>query len=180
VAAEQRGAELRQRLERDSEDARVRIFAGAARKVLDRARQLLGKGFPCSQCQAPQVVSDHFFRSRHVTCTHCGRINTFIPSAKVMAVEYFCCHYLAEESALASRRAWQEAERRMHADHENLALMRATELALESHLRTYLDARIAIVPDYRDDFSKDLRGRMACFYDQISRTPGWVPRPDQP
>ena len=110
-----------------------------------------------------------------MACPFCKTVNTFVPGAQVQAVEYFCSHHLAREKTQAQCRAWQEAERRMNAVEDDLPAMRAAEAALRAWNEAYLRARIEIVPEYEKDFARDLEGKMAFFYEQVSRSPAWRP-----
>jgi len=172
----QKGEALAAKIDRDKERLEIRIFGEAAQKILTEAKASLARELRCSQCQAALSISDRCFRSRHVACQYCNTVNTFLPGTKVMAVEYFCCHHLARAKTQALYDAWIEADTKMRrARDEELSLMKAAESALARYTTAYLRARIEIVPEYEKDFDKDLKGKMAFFYEQVSRSPVWRP-----
>jgi hypothetical protein len=159
-ALAEQGAALSRRIEHDLEETGIRVFADAARKIFDQAKANLAREFRCTQCGAALPVSDRFFRSRHVSCAYCKNVNTFLPGAKVQAVEHFCCHHLAQQKTRALWLEWIAAEQAMDRD----GGVGAAERALLAYTEAYLRARIEIVPEYEKDFEKDKKGRMAFFY----------------
>jgi len=163
-----------QELYHDKERAETLIFADAARKILQRAKEILSKTYSCTQCQAQLEVSDQFFRSVHVPCKYCDKVNTFDPGTQVRSVEDFCCHYLSREQSIDLFLKSQDAESIMrHNDFQFYDDMFKTEQTLREYLVVYLKARIEIVPEYEKDYDKDLKGRMAWFYDEVKRSPIW-------
>lgn len=170
-----KGDALNRKIETSKERLEIGIFGVAAQKILAKAKENLAKDFRCTQCFATLTIADNFFRSRHVPCQHCNTVNTFVPGTQVMAVEYFCCHYLARLETRVLYEAWLAAETKMRRSDDDLAAMKAAERALVTYTTAYLEARIAIVPEYEKDFDKDLKGKMACFYEEVSRSTAWRP-----
>jgi hypothetical protein len=175
----EKGAALQRWRERATETVSIRIFGDASRRIAEEARKNLSAEFRCTQCRAALEVSDRFFRSVHVTCPYCNNVNTFVPGTKVQAVEHFCCHHLAREKSRDLWFAWQDAEAAMRATNfESLREMKAAEAALLGYTRAYLRARIEVVPAYEPDFEKDLKGKTAFFYDEVSSSDVWTSRKD--
>jgi hypothetical protein len=154
-AQKEKGESLQRSIEQKKEALEVRIFADAARKIYEQARVNLAKDQKCAQCGAALKLEQAFFRSKHVSCPFCSNVNTFVPGATISAVEYFCCHHLAREKTLGLYGKWIAAQRT--ADEER---------ALREYTTAYLRARIEIVPEYEKDFEKDLKGKMAFFYER--------------
>lgn len=167
-----RGRALSAKMLRDRDAVAFRIFAEAAEKIFEEAKKNLAQDHPCTQCHAPLPLSDQFFRSVHVTCPYCNNVNTFVPGTKIASVEHFCCHHLSRARTVDLWFAWVDAEERMR-DTETLENMKAAEAALKQYNEAYLKARIAIVPELEKDFEKDLQGRMAFFYEEVSRSDEW-------
>ncbi len=154
-----KGPALREWIDAQREQLDVRMFAAAARKIYEQAKVNLAKDQKCAQCGAAMKLDQAFFRSRHLTCSFCNNVNTFVPGSMISAVEYFCCHHLAREKSAALHAVWISAERRKD---DNRA---AAEAALRAYTTAYLRARIELVPEYAADFEKDLKGKMAFFYE---------------
>ena len=157
------GAYLRG-VEREQAALELRLFAGAARRILEQAKANLARDFACRQCGAPLKVSDRFFRSRQVPCPFCSSVNTFVPGAQVAAVEHFCCHHLAREKTQGLWDAWMASETAMRSRSDDAAARQTAERALREYTEAYLRARIEIVPEFEKDFERDLKGKMAFFY----------------
>jgi len=153
------------------------IFANAAKKIYQRAKEILAEERNCTQCQAQLEVSDTVFRAVHIPCKYCDKVNTFDPGTKVRSVEDFCCHHLSREKSLDLFLASRDAEDIMrHNDFQFYEDMIKTETTLRDYLVVYLKARIDVVPEYEKDYDKDLKGRMAWFYDEVKRSPVWQER----
>jgi len=159
-----KGSALKAAIETGKAQLELRLFVGAARKILEQAKQTLARDFACRQCGAPLKVSDRCFRSRHVSCPFCSTVNTFVPGAQVAAVEHFCCHHLAREKTQGLWAAWLTSEAAMKSRDEDPAARAAAERALREYTEAYLRARIEFVPEYEKDFERDLKGKMAFFY----------------
>lgn len=154
-------------IEREKERVEIRIFGEAARKIMQQARIQLAREQKCRQCGAELEVRERFFRSHHIVCSYCANVNTFVPGSIVVAVEHFCCHALAREASYPLWEEWVSAERRM-ARSEAPENRVAAERALRAYFTAYLRKRIEIVPDHADNFEKDLKGKMAFFYQDYS------------
>lgn len=145
-----KGEALKRQLERKKDEAELRLFAGAARKIYEQARVELSKDRKCAQCGAALKLEQAFFRSTHLPCPFCQSVNTFVPGSTIAAVEYFCAHHLARAQSAPQYAVWLEKN---------------DEASLRAYTVAYLNARIAIVPEYAKDFDKDLKGKMAFFYE---------------
>ena len=157
---QRKGEALKDDLERRKGEVEVRIFGDAAKRIYEQARVNLAKDQRCAQCGAPLKLAQAFFRSRHLPCPHCNNVNTYVPGSTISAVEYFCCHHLARQKTVGLWNAWLAAERRQDEDRA------AAERALREYTTAYLRARIELVPEYEQDFEKDLKGKMAFFYER--------------
>jgi len=165
------------RLNRQKDETQIDIFSEAAQKLYQAAKEILEKDYLCTQCRAPLPVSNQFFRAVHISCEYCDKTNTFNPGNSVRSVEYFCCHHLSQHKTKELYFKRLDAERRMRVSNfRNYDDMKATEAALDEYIQAYLNARIEIVPEYGESFEKDLNGRMAWFYDEVSYSPVWQKR----
>jgi len=156
-AEREKGDALRRDIERQKDALEVRMFADAARKIYAQAKANLARDQKCAQCGAAMKLGQAFFRSRHLTCSFCTNVNTFVPGSLISSVEYFCCHHLAREKSAPQWAAWLAAEHGPRAQ---------AEAALKAYATAYLNARIEIVPEYAADFEKDLKGKMAFFFER--------------
>lgn len=143
-----KGEALKAELERKKDAMDLKIFAAAARKIYAQAQAELKQDQKCAQCGSPIALTQRFFRSCHLSCGHCQSVNTYVPSSRIAAVEYFCVHHLAREETAALYATWTT---------------RKDEASLHAYTTAYLKARIAYVPEYEKDFEKDLKGKMAFF-----------------
>ena len=150
-------------LERLKDEAELRIFGDAAKKIYAQALVNLAKAHRCSQCGAAVPLKQAFFRSRHETCPFCSSVNTFVPGSTIAAVEGFCADQLARVKAWPLQLKWRAAERTIRDD--DAGSVKAAEAALREYTTAYLRARIEIVPEYEANFDKDLKGKMAFFHE---------------
>lgn len=156
-AQREKAEALRRELERQKEDVELRIFSGAAEKIFEQARVNLAKQHKCAKCGAAMKLRQAFFRSTHLPCEYCNSVNTFVPGSTITAVEWFCAHHLARKKSWPLYQSWLKAERGPRAQ---------AEKALREYTTAYLQARIELVPEYANDFAKDLKGKMAFFYER--------------
>jgi hypothetical protein len=155
-----KGDAARASIAQKKEQLEVRMFADAARRIYEQARVNLAKEHKCAQCGAALELRAAFFRSHHVTCGFCRNVNTFVPGSTIAAVESFCCHHLAREKSAPLWAAWTKAQLRKDSDRAS------AQKALRDYTTAYLRARIELVPEYAQDFEKDLKGKMAFFDDE--------------
>lgn len=162
-AAQDKGRNLQHQLDKELHRYQVITFAEAGRKLSTRAREILSGGFSCSQCKAPLPVQQQFFRSYYHNCDYCQTVNTFEPGTIARNVEHFAMHPLAEEVALTEYFAYWDIESkyRSQRDDEPEEVSADEVLALyKIYVEKYLRARIAIIPDYQQQYEKDLEGKL--------------------
>ena len=90
-------------------------------------------------------------------------MNTFEPGTIARNVEHFAMHPLAEEVALTEFFAYWDIESkyRSQRDDEPEEVSAEEVLALyKIYVEKYLRARIAIIPDYQQQYEKDLEGKL--------------------
>lgn len=108
-------------------------------------------------------MKQQFFRSYYQTCEYCQTVNTFEPGAVARNVEHFAMHPLAEEQSLDEYMAyWDiEAQFKSQRDDEPQTIDRETVLEVYTqYAEKYLQARIAIVPEYQEQYEDDLEGKI--------------------
>ncbi len=140
-----KGRALQDDIERKKDAVELKVFSEAAKKIYAQAKSELAQDQKCAQCGAAVRLKQAFFRSCHLTCGHCQTVNTYVPSSRISAVEYFCVHHLARAQTADLQAVWLKRK--------DAASRRAATAA-------YLKARIAIVPEYEKDFEKDLEARL--------------------
>jgi hypothetical protein len=175
VARERRkGLELRRFMEMEIQRTHIHIYADTARRISERARQEMADGFKCKKCGAAVEVPTTF-RAVNVTCPYCQAVSTFEPGTRVRLMEASCLHPLCQG------RAWNEWVAMVHAEHAlsdargaPIALLVQYETAQIAYWRAYLTHRLSWLPDQAASFDKDLRGKMAHFYDRMQYEKEWV------
>jgi len=174
VRERQRGEALEDRMEVGLEATRLRIFAEAARKVWTRALGERPKHLQCTQCGAALPMPDTI-RALNIACTYCRALVTWEPGTRLRMIEHFCVPVLAEEACWQLWLARREAQkgRRGHRG-DDLPNLRAHEHAELAYERARLEARARMLPEYAADIEKDLRGRMAMFYQMLDREKAWI------
>lgn len=163
-AAQDKGRGLQHQLEKELHRYQVTTFAEAGRRLSAKAREILSGNFSCSQCKAPLPVQQQFFRSYYHTCEYCQTVNTFEPGTIARNVEHFAVHPLAEEVALTEYFAYWDIEDkyRSQRDDQPQEVYGDEVLAVyRIYVEKYLHARIAIIPDYQQQYEKDLEGKLA-------------------
>lgn len=162
------------RMEVELEQMRVRVFADAARAVWQRAVAQAPPQLSCSGCGAPMAVPQAL-SAVNLTCPHCSAVVTYEPGMRLRAIEHFCVHPLCEELSWQQWLAQHEAERALNdSRNETIALLQAYEHAQLQYWRTYLTHRVQLLPARAADFDKDLRGRMAAWYDRVHHSAAWI------
>lgn len=161
-------------LEQAAIRAETQIFASAADRLMEAAKQELSAQFNCTQCGATLDVDRQVFRSQHVKCAFCGVLNTYNPGSRVRTVESFCAHYLA-------KRATWELEEKMNLTWEQVRAARAAsharllelEAAVKAYWSAYYAERARVVPDLGKDRSADLAARLTEFYAAMKHEKNW-------
>ncbi len=79
----------------------VKIFADAARKILENVKQHINESklHRCTQCAAELPIKVYSFMAVNIKCDSCGSVNTYQPDDRVRALEYYVLNHLAEEQA---------------------------------------------------------------------------------
>lgn len=162
-AAQDKGRNLQHHLDKELMRYQVTTFAEAGRKLSARAREILSGNFFCSQCKAPLPVQQQFFRSYYQSCDYCQTVNTFEPGTIARNVEHFAMHPMAEEVAMTEYFAYWDLENkyRSQRDDEPQQISGEEVLALyTTYAEKYLQARVAIIPDYQQQYEKDLAAKI--------------------
>jgi hypothetical protein len=162
-AEQDKGHNLRRKLEKELKRYEVHTFSEAARKLVAKAQEILSKDFFCSQCKAPLPVKQQLFRSYYQTCDYCQTVNTFEPGSIARNVEHFAMHPLAEEKALDEYFAYWEKEdlfKTRCEDEPSAITPREVLDAYTIYAEKYLKARIEIVPEYQQQYEKDLSAKI--------------------
>lgn len=162
-AALDKGRNLQHHLEKELKKYQVNTFAEAARKLSAKAREILAGNFCCSQCKAPLPVQQQFYRSYYQVCEYCQIVNTFEPGTIARNVEHFALHPLAEEAALDEYFCYWDLEHRFRSqrDDEPQEIDGEEVMAVfRVFAEKYLKARIAIIPDYQQQYEKDLAAKI--------------------
>jgi hypothetical protein len=175
VARERRkGLELRRWLDMEIERTRIQIYTDAARTIADRARSEMADGFKCKKCGAAANVPTTF-RAINVTCSFCSAVSTFEPGTRVRLMEASCLHSLCQGHAWNEWVAMRQVEHALaDARGAPIALLVQYETAQIAYWRAYLSHRLSWLPDQAPSFEKDLRGKMAHFYDRMQYEKEWV------
>ncbi|MBC8044874.1 MAG: hypothetical protein IAF08_15660 [Rhizobacter sp.] len=178
-----KGFALEQRIADELQATEVRIFGSAARKIYEVAKTKLEGHFACKQCGTPLQIPKGIFRSIYVVCASCAMTNTFEPGTFARSAEYFCAHYLANETAWPELKAMSAAEFRVNraidgdsdsaGEPRTLAMLKMWEAATKKYWEVYLKARIEIIPEYAADYDKDFNGKMQGFYNDVARYDEW-------
>lgn len=162
-AAQDKGRSLQHKLDKELHRYQVTTFAEAGRKLSARAHEILSSGFSCSQCKAPLPVLQQFFRSYYQTCEYCQTVNTFEPGTIARNVEHFAMHPLAEEAALAEYFVYWDIENKYRSQRDDEPEEVSADEVLsqyKTYVEKYLRARIAIIPDYQQQYEKDLEAKL--------------------
>ena len=169
-----KGEALADRLELERERARVKIFADAARRLMERASLEQRTEHLCTQCGALLAIPEGTSRAVNVTCAQCQSVNTYEPGTWARWVEGFCVHPLTEEASWDWWVALRSAEaRRREARNTTLELIQAEEQAMIVWNQAYFRLRAGMFPAYRGDEDAYLRGRMAQFYTGLEHEGAW-------
>lgn len=173
---QEKGIALSRKLERALKGYEVRTFATAARKLQEKAVEVLSKTFSCSQCKAPLPVKQNFFRAYYETCTYCQTVNTFEPGTIARYVEHFAVPALAEEKALKEYYAYYDVEEKFKRQREDEPSAISSQTVLETYkayAEKYLTARVEIIPDLQKQFDQDLTAKVEHIRKWVLGEHGW-------
>ena len=174
-AEEARGRALASRLLLEAERKEIAIFADAGDRILAAAQRVLRNEHRCTECGAELPIPGQLFRSIHVTCTYCDRVNTFEPGTQVRMVEHFCSHHLSQRAALEEWNGLKAAEQaRRDTRGDTIEGLRALELAMRRYWTAYFRARASVVPELARDLERDIESRMRPFRDEMANNPVWI------
>lgn len=152
------------KLEKDLRNYEIRMFAAAGRKLQAKAQEILSGNFSCSQCRAQLPVQQNFYRSYYQVCLYCQTTNTFEPGTIARNIEHFALHPLAEEKALPAYWEYQELLDQYKLQDEDEPGTISEEQVMKaytSYVEVYLQARIAIIPDYKNRYEEDRAAKIA-------------------
>lgn len=159
----EKGRALQHQLNKELKRYQVGTFAEAARKLTAQASQVLAGNFSCSQCKAPLPVQQQFYRSYYQVCNYCQIVNTFEPGTIARNVEHFALNPLAEEAALDEYFNYWDLEHQFRSQRDDEPQKIAGEelmAVFKTYAEKYLKARIAIIPDYQQQYEKDLTAKI--------------------
>ncbi|WP_282089820.1 hypothetical protein [Aquimarina algiphila] len=156
-----KGFHTRFDLEQKLKSYEVKIFADAAKKLVQEVKDTLSKDFCCTQCQAKLPVKDNFFRSYYSTCEYCQTVNTFEPGTKARNIEHFAVHALGEEAALEHYLHHEELKFQNYLKSKEIYKKEELDAIYQKYVETYLKKRIEIIPDYKDRYEKDFKAKTA-------------------
>jgi hypothetical protein len=174
VRERERGEALEDRIDVGTEATRLRIYADAARKLWTRAMSERPQHLQCTQCAAGLAMPDTI-QAVNVKCPHCGSLVTWEPGTRLRMIEHFCVPTLCDEACWQlwlARRAAEQGRRGHHGD--DLPNLKAHEQAYVAYERAWLEARARMLPQHAPDLDKDLRGRVAQFYQMLDRERAWI------
>lgn len=156
-----KGYQVKFNLEQRLKSYEVKIFANAAKKLVEKAKETLSNDFCCTQCQAKLPVKDNFFRSYYSTCEYCQTVNTFEPGTKARNVEHFSIHALGEEAALEHYLQYEQLKFQNYLEDREVNSKDRLIMQYRKYVEAYLKKRIEIIPDYNDRYEKDLEAKIA-------------------
>jgi hypothetical protein len=124
----------------------VKIFADAARKILENVKQHINESklHRCTQCAAELPINVYSFMAVNIKCESCGSVNTYQPDDRVRALEYYVLNHLAEEQAF---------DLKIKGRHERSA-------AKEYYLK-YYGYLMETVPEKKDFYKRDMDERIS-------------------
>lgn len=124
----------------------VKIFADAARKILENVKQHINESklHRCTQCAAELPIKVYSFMAVNIKCDSCGSVNIYQPDDRVRALEYYVLNHLAEEQAF---------ELKVKGRHDRGA-------AKEYYLK-YYGYLMDNVPEKKDFYKRDMDERIS-------------------
>ncbi|MEZ4688729.1 MAG: hypothetical protein R3A12_00550 [Ignavibacteria bacterium] len=89
--------EMKYQLAEEFQKFEVRIYADAARKILDNVKKHIdmNKLHSCTQCAAELPIRIYSFMAVNIKCESCGSVNTYQPDDRIRALEYYVLNHLA-------------------------------------------------------------------------------------
>ncbi len=161
-------------LEVETDRTRIAIYCDATRAMMEEGRKAVAKGSQCTQCGAALTVP-FGFRALNIPCNHCRTVNTYEPGSNIRLVEAMGLHPLCEEAAWQAKLAMREAEKALRkARPETINDLRRFEHAQLNYWHTYLTFRVHLLPELQPSFDKDLRGKMAHWYQAMETNAVWA------
>lgn len=123
----------------------VKLYADAARKILDNVRQHIStnKLHMCTQCAAELPINVYSFISVNLKCESCGSVNTYKPDDRIRALEYYVLNHLAEEHAFPVK---------MKAKYD--------KNQQKEYFKQYYGFLMEHVPDKKEFYERDMNERM--------------------
>ena len=97
--------EMKQWLALEFQKFEVKLYADAARKILDNVKKHidLNKLHSCTQCAGELPIKIYSFMAVNLKCDSCGSVNTYQPDDRIRALEYYVLNHLAEEHAFPAK-----------------------------------------------------------------------------
>lgn len=160
---QQKGIQCMQQLEKELRSHEVKTFAEAGRKLAAKAREILSGDFSCTQCQAPLLVQENFYRSYYQVCPYCQTTNTFEPGSIARMVEHFALDPIAEEKALEEYGRYHDLLQQFKAQREDEPATTTAAQVLEAYtgyIEVFLKARISMIPVYQERYEADRKAKI--------------------
>lgn len=128
------------------EQYEVKIFADAARKILENVKQHINetKLHRCTQCAAELPINVYSFMAVNIKCESCGSVNTYQPDDRVRALEYYVLNHLAEEQAFDLK-----------------VRGRSDRNAAKEYYQKYYGYLMENVPEKKDFYKRDMDERIS-------------------
>jgi hypothetical protein len=174
AAGYEKGDALRFALENAREETQQRLFADAAGHLFAQGLASRRDRF-CMECGRPLEVPLSF-RAIELRCDACGAQVVFEPGDLLRGAAAVGAHALSQQAAQEQWLAMRVAERRVRAARSPcpLSLLKDYERAQIAYFRAYVAARAKIEPELGRDPAKEVRSRMAHWYEQIEAgEPEW-------
>ncbi len=173
-AQREKGVALEDWIETESERARIGVYCDLSRSLIEAAKKSLADGVPCKECGAALPLA-FTFRAVNVRCNHCGSVNTYEPGTNIRLIEAMGVHPLSEEAAWSEKLQLTAAERTLRrARPETIEVLRNYERAQIAYWHAYLTFRARLLPELAPAFDKDLRGKMAHWYQNMEHNGVWA------
>lgn len=137
--------ELKQWLALEFQKFEVKLFADAARKILDNVKKHidLNKLHSCTQCAAALPIRIYSFMAVNIKCDSCGSVNTYQPDDRVRALEHYVLNNLAEEHAFPAKlKALSDKN------------------AIKEYYRIYYEYLIENIPEKKEFYERDMHERI--------------------
>ena len=137
--------EMKYQLAEEFQKFEVRIYADAARKILDNVKKHIdmNKLHSCTQCAAELPIRIYSFMAVNIKCESCGSVNTYQPDDRIRALEYYVLNHLAEEHAFPAK-----------------LKAKTDKNAQKEYYQLYYGYLIDNIPDKKEYYERDMNERI--------------------